>query len=67
MKRHCEVCGQEASGTGPWCDLYCQEKRVLCWHLAHEELRRADEQGDGPLVNGLCEYGRRTWGPCLHW
>ena len=67
MKRHCEVCDQEVEQAGPWCDLYCNEKRVLCWHLAHKWLEEADAHGDGPMVNALCEIGRKQWGPCLHW
>jgi hypothetical protein len=66
-ERPCEVCDQTVTDTGPWCDLYCQEKRVICFSLAHEQLKRADATGDGPMVNALCEYGRRHFGPCLHW
>lgn len=65
--RHCEVCDQEVAEVGPWCDLYCQERKVLCWHLLHQQLEEADSHGDGPMVNALCDYGRKRYGECLHW
>jgi len=67
MRRHCEVCDAEADTAGPWCELYCSEKKDLCWFLAHKWLDEADARGDGPLVNALCELGRKKWGECLHW
>jgi hypothetical protein len=30
-------------------------------------LLEADARGDGPLVNALCVYGRRRWGPGMCW
>jgi len=64
---HCEVCDGYVEGVGPWCRLYCEERRTLCRPLAHKWLEEADAAGDGPMVNALCEAGRRLWGACLHW
>jgi hypothetical protein len=36
-------------------------KQVLYW------LFEADSVGDGALVNALCWFGRRVWGPGLYW
>lgn len=63
----CEVCGQLVKGEGPWCDLYCEELRVLCRPRAKRILYEADARGDGPLVDALCSYGRRRWGHDLDW
>jgi len=64
---HCEVCHQVVSSVGPWCLLYCRERLTLCRPLTKKWLADADAQGDGPLVNALCELGRKQWGPDLDW
>jgi hypothetical protein len=57
----------EVESSGPWCDLYCEQERKLCWSRAHDILGEAEAHGDGPMVNAMCEYGRLHFGPCLHW
>lgn len=65
--RDCEVCDQRVTGPGPWCTLYCAERNALCSSKTHELLSDADAHGDGPMVNALCNYGRKRFGECLHW
>lgn len=67
MSWACEVCDQTVDGSGSWCALFCSERRTLCRPVTKALLREADATGDGPLVNALCEYGRKTWGPDLDW
>lgn len=62
----CEICSATVEGVGPWCDLYRRE-RGLCRPLAKKMLREADATGDGPMVNALCEIGRKRWGADLDW
>lgn len=38
-----------------------------CREWVHEKLEYADTHGDGPMVNALCWWGRRVFGPCMHW
>lgn len=64
---HCELCDQVVEGEGPWCDLYCDELRLLCRPRTKRLLNAADSRGDGPLVNALCAYGRERWGADLDW
>jgi hypothetical protein len=47
-------------------DAECCDERP-CKRCVIDMLKRADDRGDGPLVNALCEYGRRRWGPNLFW
>jgi hypothetical protein len=63
----CDVCNQRVEGYGPWCDLYCRERRDPCRPLVKRLLNEADAAGDGPMVDVLCAYGRRRWGPDLDW
>jgi hypothetical protein len=62
----CELCQQVVNGVGPWCDLYCTSAR-WCRPLTKQALDDADASGDGSMVNALCSYGRRRWGPDLDW
>lgn len=66
-KWHCEVCDATVQTVGPWCELYRRERQVLCRPLTKKWLREADSSGDGPMVNALCEYGRKRWGTDLDW
>jgi len=66
-KWECELCSQVVNGVGPWCQLYRTQARQLCRPLAKEWLHDADSRGDGPLVNALCELGRRMWGEDMDW
>jgi hypothetical protein len=59
----CEVCDQLVTTTGPWCDLYTQAARRPCLLMCWDQVKKADAAGDGPLVNAVCEYIRRRWGP----
>jgi hypothetical protein len=63
----CDVCLSVVEAWGPWCELYSKERNVLCRPLCKKWLREADSSGDGPLVNALCEYGRRRWGEDIDW
>jgi hypothetical protein len=65
-KWDCEVCHATVEGTGPWCELYCT-RDVMCRPMVKRMLNEADASGDGPMVNALCEYGRKRWGPDLDW
>jgi hypothetical protein len=62
----CEVCNQTVDQAGPWCAIYRKDVG-LCRPYAKVMLRTADAQGDGSLVNALCEFGRKKWGPDLEW
>lgn len=63
----CPVCNQVTKRSGPWCERYRQEMDVECPALIADGIRKADAVGDGPLVNGLCSYGRMLWGEGLYW
>jgi len=69
--RQCELCNQTvlngSKGYGPWCDLYCGERRVFCYAFTKKRLHEADAMGDGPMVNALCAYGRKRWGEDIDW
>lgn len=65
----CEVCEQtvDPRGVFPWCPVYCTARNALCRPTVKESLRIADANGDGPMVNALCAYGRKRWGPDIDW
>jgi hypothetical protein len=65
-KWDCELCDQLVDGVGPWCKLYSTWK-TPCQPEVKVWLNDADAQGDGPLVNALCQYGRAAWGQDLDW
>ena len=64
---HCELCDQLVDGQGPWCELYRDGYRTMCRPLTKVLLNAADANGDGPMVNALCAYGRVRWGEDLDW
>ena len=57
----CNVCHYSVEGPGPWCVLYTESR--WCVPVANMRLRifKADEIGDGPMVNALCaDLRKRT-------
>lgn|GEM_PF-4074559 len=64
--RYCDLCDQHVKGAGPWCELYT-DRQNMCFAELHVLLEAADRTGDGPMVNAICEYGRKRYGACLHW
>lgn len=57
----CDVCDQVVESVGPWCDLYCQERRLLCLALVMEAYGEALRDGDAQLAGRLLEYRDRHW------
>lgn len=64
---NCEMCLQRVEGPGPWCQLYMPEHQRECRPHAKMRLRQADAEGDGPLVDALCRYGRKEYGEDIDW
>lgn len=63
----CDICDATTGQEGPWCDLYCDEKRVDCYWRASRKMRAADARGDGPLVNAVIWHMRKRYGPNGPW
>lgn len=47
----CEVCDQVVYQRGPWCDLYCGERRVVCLAVLLELRDKARADGLESLVD----------------
>lgn len=63
----CADCNAYTKEVGPWCESSFDLWGRPCRLVVKRRLHQADAEGDGPLVNALCEYGRRRWGEDLEW
>jgi len=67
-RRYCDVCEQDVLpgllGYGPWCDLYTQERRMLCMPLLLKLATEAADRGDQELHHYLIERLRAGY---LEW
>jgi hypothetical protein len=48
-------------------DQRCRHADAPCYRCVAVSIEQADAAGDGPMVNALCAYGRKRWGPTIHW
>ena len=61
VRHMCDVCDGRVGGMGPWCDLYCRERGMLCQELVLWMIDQAIERGDSDLAGRLLHYWDRHW------
>ena len=56
---YCHICDQVAEGPGPWCVLFVTNRWCPPLSRLRKRCREADAEGDGPMVNAICDEIRR--------
>lgn len=58
QREYCDVCRQLVADLGPWCNLYVVDRYCEPLRRIRRAIYKADAEGDGSMVNALCQYIR---------